>query len=206
MKEGQVIREYGFERSFNNRGWLISETETPQGATTRLSYYSRGRLIQKIKPHAVFLNYSYDALGRMISHQSSDGTIHYDSIYDRNDNLLEIHDWVHQTLIKREYDLFNRLVKEELSPTNILRYQYDLNDRLTELTLPDQSKTSYLYDSFHLKKITRTSADGNTYEIECHNYDLKGHLLNFTSPIGMTQFSYDLLNRTINIKTPYQTD
>ena len=75
-----------------------------------------GRLSTKQLPSQVELYYTYDSLGRLKTLVSSDQTVSYTYSYDLHDNPVEIQDHVSGNLLKRTYDFYNRLVKEELSP------------------------------------------------------------------------------------------
>jgi RHS repeat-associated protein len=202
--EGNPLREYGVLRDYNSRGFLIAETELPQGKTTYYTYDQRGRLIQKQKPDGISLYFAYDALGRLQAMASTDGMIHYTYNYDLHDNPIEIRDLVYHTIQKRVYDLFNRLIEEELSPGLTIKYAYDPLDRVTQITLPDGSFALYTYDTFHLRKIQRFNSAGQlSYEYACQAYDQQGNLLKGLSPAGETTYTYDLLGRPTGIQTAH---
>ncbi len=202
MIEGEVIREYAIEWSYDCRGRVQSETELPNGKITIFIYDAMGRLFQKAKPDGIVIEYTYDALGRLATMTSSDQSIGYTYEYDLHDNPIIIHDLVNQTIQKRRYDLLDRLQEEEISPSIIISYEYDKLDRLIKMKLPDHSYVKYIYDAFHLKKVMRFSADNKLkYEYACEEYDLFGNLLKSRSPAGETVYAYDLLGRKIGIQT-----
>ena len=196
MDHGRDIREYAVQWDYNHRGLLTSEAELPQGGTTHFAYDAKGRLTQKTKPDGTALHYTYDPLNRLTKLTSSDGTIAYTYLYDLHDNPIEIQDLVHATSQRRRYDLFDRLIEEEISPGNILRYQYDPLDRLTQITLPDAADILYEYDPFHLRSIKRPS-----YAISCAEYDQRGNLLKISTPAGTINYEYDLLGRAVAIRS-----
>ena len=204
LADGNPIREYWIQRSYNNRGLLESETEMPQGKTTRYRYDAMKRLSQKEKPDGVTLNYTYDALGRRQTLTSSDGTISYAYSYDLHDNLIQVHDQRQQRTYNRIYDLWDRLLAEEISPGVYMHYDYDANDRLTRMTLPDGSFVTYTYDPFHLTAIQRFSSSGRLIcECKSFEYDRQNHLLKSQTTAGITAYTYDLLGRAVAIEAPY---
>lgn len=202
MVDGQNVREYAIEWTYDCRGRVKSETELPNGKITSFAYDEMGRLFRKTKPDSIFIEYTYDALGRLEKMTSSDHSIGYAYEYDLHDNPIIIHDLVNQTTQKRRYDWLDRLKEEEISLGIIIRYDYDKLDRLIEMKLPDQSYVKYIYDDFYLKKILRFSPDNKLkYECTCEDYDLFGNLLKDTSPAGETEYVYDLTGRKIAIQT-----
>lgn len=201
MADGIPLREYKVLRAYTNRGLLESETEYPSGKKTSYVYNQMGRLIQKQKPDGISLHYTYDALSRLKEMISTDGSVHYIYSYDLHDNLTHIHDLVHQTAQTRYYDLFDRLIQEDLSPGITIYYNYDRLDRLTQMVLPDGSSVVYHYDILNLKKVERFDPFGQlVYACDYPEYDLASNLLKTTCPAGDIHYSYDLKRRLTGIK------
>ena len=199
----QCLREYAVLRTYNNRGLLESETEWPDGKTTTHKYDSMKRLIKKVKPDGVELDYTYDSLGNVETLISSDGTINYAYVHDSHGNLTEVYDNVHHFTQTRHFDLWDRLTWEEISPGIRISYQYDALDRPTKIIFPDQSIVAFTYDPFHLKKTERFDPAGKRlYAVDCE-YDLQGNLVQSRSPAGAINISYDLLARAITIRAPH---
>jgi RHS repeat-associated protein len=202
MIEGQPLREYWIEWVYDCRGRVQSETELPQGKTTCFEYDSTGRLFRKIKPDGVILEYRYDSLGRLEQLSASDQSIDYIYQYDLHDNPILIHDLVNQIVQKRQYDLLDRLIEEEISPGIKVSYDYDSQDRLLKMQLPDYSYVKYSYDAYHLKMISRYFADGQLkYEHACDAYDLFGNLVKNKTPAGDVAYEYDLLGRNVAVRS-----
>ena len=197
MDDGQPFREYTIIKSYNSRGLL--EIETQEDKTTHHLYDDMGRLIQKKKPDGVSLYYTYDALDRMQTLNSSDRTISYSYTYDLHDNIIVVNDHVHNRILHRSFDNWSRLEREEFAPEIVLQYAYDAQDRITSMILPNGSTVTYTYDPFHLRKIQRHAQQ--TYECEClYNWQ---NLIQIRSPSGSIDYTYDLLGRTIAIQTPH---
>jgi len=201
MSEGELLREYGVLYTYNHQGLVASETEVPTGKTTKYQYDFKGRLSVKEKPDGITIHYAYDALDRIKSFFSSDGSVKYSFIYDLHKGPREIHDEVHQIVQRREYDSFDRLISEELSPGVILKYDYDPLDRLIKTTLPDGSYVTYKYNPCYLEKIERYDARHELkYTYECSSYDWSGHLLCGKCPAGSITTTYDLMGRAVKIE------
>lgn len=202
MSNGQSLREYSVVNTYNSRGLVESETEQPGGKTTHYAYDSMNRLVTKQSSNDVELNYTYDSLGRLKTLSSNDQTVSYSYEYDRHDNLVQIYDHIHHTNQKRAYDVYNRLIQEEITLGVIIKYSYDNLDRVTQMILPDASSIVYTYDACLLRKIQRFDAQQNlSYECHCEDYDMRGNLLKQVSPAGVTSRIYDLLGRNTGIKT-----
>ncbi|MBN9378090.1 MAG: hypothetical protein BGO14_01240 [Chlamydiales bacterium 38-26] len=200
MAEDRHHRNYDVLTQYNSRGLVSAEIENGT-KTTRYFYDSMKRLVTKNKPDGITLHYAYDALGYLSAMSSSDNTIFYTYLNDRQGNPTVIHDHVHQLVQKRDYDLHSRLIQEELSPGMTLKYSYDALDRPIRIILPDQSSIQYIYDACHLKTIQRLdNAQNVMYSVECLDYDLKGLLLKSRSPAGEILYAYDLLSRLKSIK------
>ena len=202
MEGGRPIREYFILRNTNNRGLLESEIEMPHGKTTRYIYDSMGRLEEKVKPDGITLYYTYDPLGRVETLFSSDRTINYKYHYDLHNNLTKIEDRVHKLTQIRQFDLWDRLEYEVISPEITLYYTYDQFDRPTSMTLPNEWTVLYDYDAYHLKRIQyHKAAHRSLVEIEC-SYDLQGNLLESHSNSGKISYTYDPLGRFLSIRSP----
>lgn len=202
MIEGQPVRKYWIEWVYDCRDRVQSETELPQGKTTCFEYDTVGRLFRKTKPDGIVIEYRYDALGRLEKLSASDQSVNYAYQYDLHDNPVLIYDLVNQTVQKRQYDLLDRLMEEEISPGVTISYDYDCQDRLIKMRLPDHSYIDYSYDAYHLKKISRFSAEDQLkHEHTCEAYDLFGNLLKNKTPADDVVYNYDLMGRNVAVKS-----
>jgi YD repeat-containing protein len=166
MADGQFLRDYWVERSYNSRGLLEWEKEMPAGKTFSYQYDAMGYLQKKTKPDGVEIFYTYDPLGRIKTLTSSDHTLAYTYLYDGHDNIIQVQDHVHHFTQNRSFDPWDRLIQEEILPGIFLHYTYDALDRLIKMSLPDGSTVSYCYDAYHLKKIQRFNLLGEqVYDI-----------------------------------------
>jgi RHS repeat-associated protein len=182
---------------------LIEALGTPEQKSTNYLYDGQGRKSQTIKADGVSLFESYDNLGRLADHYSSDKSFHYQYVYDKNDNIIKVHDLVNGSQIQRCYDDYQRM-SCEIFPNKIsMAYSYDQEGRCTQLTLPDQSMISYSYSAANMSAVSRKNNSGEkTYTHQYMDYDLSGRLLRSQAIInaGSNTYQYDLKGRLKDIK------
>src|SRR5262249_4834512 len=122
--------------------------------------------------------FRYDAIGRMIAVDHSDGkSILY--AYDLANNVSTVQDENHtasSTLYK--YDTLNRLIRvtQTLSGapggTIATQYSYDLHGNLVSVTDPNNNVTSYIFDDFGRIQSQVSPVSGAT----TYSYDPAGNL------------------------------
>lgn len=175
----------------------------PLQKTTLKEYNALGDIACIVKPDGIFLTYHYDALGRLHSLKSSDGTIYYAYSYDGNNNIVHAEDRHTGTATLRTYDGNGRLLTETLSHDYRLDYSYDRMGRLKEFTLPDQSKISYGYDAGYLREVRREN--NGRLLVHRYHYDLAGKLLRteLMGDLGGVNYTYDVCLRPIEIATTF---
>ena len=198
MKDGETIRDYKIVTLYNSRGLVEVEIEMPQNKITTFKYDHMKRLKSKQKADGITINYTYDSLDRLKTKKSSDGTVNYTYSYDVHDNLIQVEDHLNNLVQIRKFDIYNRLIDEDLLPGMHIHYEYDDLDRITQIILPDGTSINYTYDLFHLKKI-----EYNNTIIDFLEYDLCGRLLNYHTPAGIISSTYDLLGRAVTIQSPH---
>lgn len=171
--------------SYNSKGQLSSK-ET-QGITTLYWYTSQG-LVRKIeiqdekKQTTVSNTYKYDKMGNVVFAQA-----------------------LNDITITRDYDGFNRLISESVFSADdlyTLKYSYDQKDRLTAITLPDDSKIFYSYDAVFGRKVERFSSKNKLlYSHTYDSYDVQGKVLQETliTNLGSQEQRYDLLGNKMYI-------
>jgi RHS repeat-associated protein len=171
---------------------------------TTIIYNSFGQKEKLIKNDGNILSHTYDALGRLKSHQSSDGKINYSYEYDLNSNPIRVEDHINGTATVRKYDGNDFMYYEELGNNLIMRYSYDYIGRINEIILPDNTKIAYEYKGSQLKAINRLDSTDNVDYT--HQYDSYDHSGNLTKSIlvknaGTLNFDYDILGRLTNAET-----
>lgn len=170
---------------------------SPQQKLTYIFYNAYSQKEKVVKPNGTELYYTYDALGRLKTLKSSDGTIDYDYTYNLRHQVQQVIDHRNQHITTRVYDNEGKLKEEILGNTLSLSYDYDRLGRMTKLTLPDHSSTVYLYNAAYLKKIQRYKHDQLVYEHNQIKHDLSGNLIQsrLIGNAGQIHTSYDSLGR-----------
>jgi RHS repeat-associated protein len=202
LLEGQKIGEYCIETFYDCMGQKLFVIEQNK-KTTNYVYYA-GRLSKIINPDGVILHHVYDELGRLLTLHSSDGSIEYNYTYDLNDNLLIAEDSINQTITKRSYDAYNRLISETQATGLEINYTYDTQDRLKAV-------------EFNNRKIRYTYGPTALISAECHKDNLflykyqqttdwRGKVRNCQLPKDSSiAYNWDMMGRCISIKSPFYT-
>lgn len=90
------------------------------------------------------------------------------------------------------------MVSQTLSNGAVQTYQYDKNNRLSEVKLPLGESFTYTYDAVgNLIKATCTGINGEEPQNTEYTWDLEGHIASVTDPLGNTE-SY-LYNKNGNL-------
>lgn len=199
--DGTVVSHFTQEWTYNAVRDVITtkeEPQTPYEKVVTYHYNSFGQKSSVEKPDGVLLHSTYDEKGRLLDYQSSDNTISYHYIYDKNDRVIEIHDLINNQITYRAYAPHGRLIKETLGNGMTLYSSYDPLDRKLALNFLNQS-FEYLYDPSFLREIRYG-------EFICRReaYDQYGNLLQSILPseCGTLTHTYDLLQRRLTTSHP----
>ena len=197
----------------------------PKGTNTVFNYNDVGKVIQERSIDNTIRTYNYDRAGRLISKINKDHSkIAYD--YDENDNIIKKY---YLDLSNQETDdsivysyngenqrlgmndksglsrtLYDRngnlIVSTSNNDEDIVRYEYDSNNRLTKIIYPTNVSVSYTYDENGNIK-TVTDKDGlKTY----YTYDDNDNEVIRTTGLIETNKRYDADNRLIRIKNEHR--
>lgn len=186
---------------YNSAGKLVETCEsagTPEQKTTKFSYNISGQKQSETKPDGTVLHYDYDALGRLKEYCASDKSFHYVFDYDLNSNPVRVFDRISQTETLKNYDAYNRLIKETLANGLSLEYSYDLSGKPTQMIFPDGSGMGLSYENLFLKEVFRISQQGKKLYIHTYDsYDLSGNVTESTliGKAGKISYTIDLKGR-----------
>jgi RHS repeat-associated protein len=161
IPDRSVITEW----QYDTLGRVVVLHEAVGTPLLRQTYYSYNTLGQKeseILPGGTILRYTYDALGRLAQHTSSDGSIDYQYSYDANNNLLSVFDATNSETTSRCYDNANRMISESLANGLSLSYQYDGLNRITKVFLPDTTSIGYQLTPTNLSEVNRIDVSNTT--------------------------------------------
>ena len=197
----------------------------PKGTNTVFDYNDVGKVVQERSVDNTIRTYNYDRAGRLISKIDKDHTkIAYD--YDANDNLikkyyLDLNNQQTDDSIIYSYNAENNRLgmndKSGLSRTlydnkgnlivstsnndkDIVRYEYDTNDRITKTIYPTNATVTYTYDeNGNIKTVTDKDGLKTTY-----TYDENDNEVIRTTGLIETNKRYDADNRLIRIKNEHR--
>ena len=171
------------------------------GQTTRMSYNTKGQLIHKDTPLGTHA-FTYDDLGRVVSHQARAGAKHIDLYYgyDRCGRVTQIEQ--DGNLTQRSYDSRGNIIHEKQESGHSVAYVYDRQGRRVRMTLPDGSAIAYTYRGPFLHHLERLSTEGES--LYSHTYsqrDLTGKVLesHLAESGGILRTTYDLMGRPTTI-------
>ena len=189
--------------------------------TNSFEYDPSGNLTAEIDPKQQQTNHQFDALGRL--KQTTDpanGTTHY--IYDALDNLISVTD-PKGVITSYSYDTLGNLISQTSQDSGTKTFTYDeAGNRLT-MTDARGITTSYSYDALNRPvQISYSDASqGITYSYDQgenaigrltgfqdssgatnYSYDQHGNIIQKQSGILTTSYSYDLLDRLIEVSYP----
>ncbi len=215
--------------NYNEIGQLTSFTDA-ESHTTTYTYSSLFGLTKRAFPNSEYEEYEYDDVGNIISFTDANGneiSSTYDSLcrlteieyadqstvsftYDLNSNRTKMEDDAPNTDddVEYTYDKWNRLLTETRSistSTYTISHEYDVANRLTKLTYPDNMQILYSYDDLNRTTEIKRYVDGSNDEILLDNvqYDTESLLTQFDYGNDLrATFSYDSRDRplTIDIK------
>jgi len=186
----------------NQIATVIEAAGTVEQKNTTYHYNSYAQKTDKIKPDGIAIHYDYDGLGRLKAISASDHSLHYQYEYNSRDQVTRVTDLLTQTTTERSYDDFGHLKEEKLGNGLVSKFTYDLLERPTSMTLPDQSAIEYVYNAMDLKEIHRISNNGSrSYSHYNTHHNLSGVLTQAKLPgeSGEIQYQYDQLNRCVEI-------
>ena len=182
---------------YDAMGRVVAETEG-KDKTIRFAYDERGRIKLRLLPSGVSIDYIYDGIDRLLEMKSSDGTVHYQYMYESGPEPVEVADLVRHTLLKRQYNSFGQLLRE-INPCGLTSaWQYDDYGRCTTFILPDLSSIAYSYGKGHLTEVSRLSSQETAlYTHRYRDFDPNGHVIEeeFIHNIGDQHTTHDLLER-----------
>lgn len=183
----------------------ITEAEgTPLQKSTRYRY-QLGKKSVLIKPDGTKLHYEYDQVNRLKTVKAADGSVAYAYHYDRNDQVKEIRDEIHQMDAERCYNPFGDLEWERLSSGLTVGYDYDHVGQLKRLILPDESQIAYEYNAANLVNVHRIKEGEKKYTHAYFNHNLSGEATKVV-PVGCNgtiDYCFDALGRYLSIDHPH---
>jgi len=198
------------------------KTVTDGRGVTSYSYDQRDRLKTMLTPDQKSVTYGYDLLDNVTSVTTQASTTNYS--YDSLNRLDKVKDGT-RLLADYDYDLVGNLSQIKLADGSVEARQYDVRNRLTQITTKNVTGTvfsgfsytldavgnrtqvvenngrtvDYFYDVVNRltqEKITDAAVGDRTIG---YNYDLVSNRLSKTDTLeGLTTYAYDANNRLTN--------
>lgn len=185
--------------TYDALGRVIKRADTNSESET-FSYSSAG-LIAHTDQATNTIYYGYDAAGRKIAETNGNGEYILYS-YSPAGDLIELRDakgnetwW--------GYDVYGRVTsKTNASGTEILRYQYDANGRLTNRWSLAKGNTGYAYDlAGNLTNIHYPSGSDTRFDFDANN-----RMTKMVDAVGTTTYSYTDFGAVLSEDGPWTGD
>ncbi|CUI16927.1 putative rhs family protein [Candidatus Protochlamydia naegleriophila] len=203
QKQGHVDTTFVYQET-NQLICLTQAKGLPEQQITYFHYNMAGQKELTVKPDGSLLHERYDALGRLVSQEASDRSIHYIYTYNQRHQPVDVFDAIHQAHSSFSYDARGRLLQEVLSNGLSLAYEYDGLDRAKSIILPDGSRIAYLYDAANLREVERLKKGRSLYVHRYEAFDLAGLPLKMTRPDQqVVNYLYDSSKRATSQESPF---
>jgi RHS repeat-associated protein len=178
--EAGIVTSY----TYDTTGERLSLTD-PLLNMTIWTRDSLGNNLTKKDPYNKVTTYEYDTVGRQIKQTDPDNKI-LTSTYDANGNLLTKTDAA--GTVTNTYDKENRLTKITLPNNTVTQYTYNASSSLTAVIDALNNTTNYGYDSYQ-NLISQQDALNHT---TLNAYDSLNQQISSTTPLGKaTSWQYD---------------
>lgn len=147
------------------------------------------------------VNYAYDAMGRK-TNEVYPGITTNRYTYSGASDLLTLKDGKNQTTTWH-YDEYGRTTnKVDATSTEIYRFSYDPNNRLTNRWTAAKGNTVYRYDSVgNLTNVDYAVSPDLTMQ-----YDSLNRLTNLVDAVGTSRYTYDAASQLLSEDGPWASD
>lgn len=173
-----MVSDIGTAYEYNNRNWLTKHSDTltqTDAVSYNYTYDAVGRILSVND-----VSYSYDSLGRILSETNGGYTHTY--TYDKSGNRIssrfgvDDNDSFTHALTSR-YDSNNRLTSLRDNNGRVVKYGYDLNGNPVFQSYPNGVAIKRTYDSLNrLGTITAKKSDGSLLMYGEYKYDAAGNV------------------------------
>lgn len=133
---------------------------------------------------------TYDAKGRLISEKSRDGVLQT-LTYDETTSLLKrvVDSFGRQ--LQFAYDLQDRLQQLTTPDNKIYTYAYDANGNLASVTYPDTKIRRYVYENASFPHALTGIIDENGKRFATYQYDAQGRAVSSEHAAGIEKYTFD---------------
>jgi RHS repeat-associated protein len=181
----------------------VSVLDSGGGIATTV-YDANNNVVNAIDPLGHTSTYVYDALNRQTQSIDARGGI-VTLTYDANDNMLSLTDPVNN-LTQWVYDALDRKTQETDPLNKVATFVYDAADRLTSTIDRNGQHIAYNYDLLNRETGENWyNASGTQVNVLTFTYDANDNLLTAANDAATNTLSYDALDRTASVQSPFAT-
>ncbi len=185
--------------TYDDAGRLLSRTY-PDSGVEKFAYSARG-VTAYTNQLGYVTTYGYDEVGRKLAETNANSEIVRFS-YNAASDMLKLIDGKNQTNMWN-YDLYGRATnKVDATGTEIFRYQFDANNRLTNRWSAAKGNTVYAYDAVG----NLTTVDYPTSTDLSFAYDAANRMTNMVDAVGTTKFTYTASGQLASEDGPWSSD
>lgn len=172
-----------YKYSYDGNGNLISYSDA-KGTTTQI-FDELNRLIKKVTPYSEDISYNYDTPNtNFIGYKD-------DTLSDSKGNI-----------VTKTFDNDGRLVRVS-SGIDYAEYSYQNNDKISTVSYKNGMKEEYKYNKDNtIKTLINRNSDNSIINSFNYIYDDSKNITSIEDSIGITQFSYDKMNRIKSVLEP----
>lgn len=174
----------------------LTQKTYPDNSTHQFTYDLNGNMLSAVNANAT-VQFTYDAAGQVLSETLNGVATTYS--YDTRQRTMDI-TYPGGRSITEQYDYRGRLAAIVENQNNVVTFNYNNNDFLTQRTYQNGTNSNYTYDL--LNRLTRIADNPQVMEVEM-TYDPVGNILSkkdLLHPNRSEAYTYDAINQLIDFK------
>ncbi|MCR4826566.1 MAG: hypothetical protein K5882_06400 [Bacteroidales bacterium] len=168
----------------------------PDNSTHQFTYDLNGNMLSAVNANAT-VQFTYDAAGQVLSETLNGKATTYS--YNIRQRTIGI-TYPGGRNLTEQYDYRGRLAAIVENESNVVSFNYNNNDFLTQRTYQNGTATNYTYDL--LNRLTRIMDNPQVADVEM-TYDAVGNILSkkdLLHPTKSEAYTYDAVNQLIGFK------
>lgn len=177
----------------------LVQRQYPSGTTADFTYDMVGRMLTGTNPDST-LEYAYDALGRVVSNTQNGKTIQYS--FDAAGNRIYF-STPEGEIVQYSYNNANFMTQVQLSSGKGISYTYDSLGRVTRKDYTGGTYADWTFDQAgRLTSISHAKSDGSPIYSQANTFDSAGSILQKTTEVGDTSYTYDKIYQLTDADHP----
>ena len=168
----------------------------PDNSTHQFTYDLNGNMLSAVNANAT-VQFTYDAAGQVLSETLNGKATTYS--YNTRQRTIGI-TYPGGRSLTEQYDYRGRLAAIVENESNVVSFNYNNNDFLTQRTYQNGTATNYTYDL--LNRLTRIKDNPQVADVEM-TYDAVGNILSkkdLLHPTKSEAYTYDAINQLVGFK------